>query len=242
MVEGNTSFYQTPSEETVMQWRDSLNEHDCKICFKLPQTVTHSDSPDWPALTTFLQRISPLEQSLGPLLLVFPAKISPAKIHVIRAILERLPPSMNIVIEVRHPDFFGDDNALTPLLHEFAAHRVVLDSRPLYRGNQNHPDVLKAKHEKPNVPVLPKVYNGRAFVRLVLHPESHDNKLFIEQWAKMVARYLNNDIDTYFSIHCPNNFYCPTYAVAFHKALQSHMGNAISDLPPFPVPQQPTLL
>jgi uncharacterized protein YecE (DUF72 family) len=243
MVEGNTTFYQLPTEEKVATWQESLAPYDCKICFKLPQTITHAAQPDWDLLDTFINRISPLQAHLGPLLLVFPAKISPSSVGFIDAILQKLPSHLNAAVEVRHPDFFNENDNLQAVLDTYQANRVVLDSRPLYRGDQSHPDVVQAKHEKPNVPVSPKVYNKRAFVRLVLHPDSPDNQLFIEQWGKMVVNYLQHDIEPFISIHCPNNFYCPSYALALHQSVQRHANNMhIADLPPFPVPQQSNLL
>ncbi|WP_395344812.1 DUF72 domain-containing protein [Ningiella sp. W23] len=245
-VEGNTTFYQTPSVEKVSFWQEQLMGKDFKICFKLPQSITHTHTPSWDELSHFLNRISPLNEYLGPLLLVFPARVGPSNVDFIRNVLTRIPSEFEHVIEVRHPAFFDEISntgmALNPILKEFSSHRVVLDSRPLYRGDQSHSDVVQAKHEKPKVPVQPKVVNGLAFVRLVMHPACPDNVLFIQQWAKMVAQYLAHEVETYFTIHCPNNYYCPEFALQFHKALQNASEHQIPNLPDFPVPQQSNLL
>ncbi|MFC4700649.1 DUF72 domain-containing protein [Glaciecola siphonariae] len=248
MVEGNTTFYQTPSPDKVQYWKDQLEGKDFQICFKLPQSVTHNALPNFAELSEFIRRISPLQSHLGPLLLVFPASVGPKNIDFIERILQKLPADFKSVIEVRHQAFFDETglNALNPILNQYGAHRVVLDSRPLYRGDQQHPDVVQAKHEKPKVPVLPKVYNGLAFVRLVMHPHSDDNGLFIRQWAKMLSEYFAHDIKVYFSLHCPNNLYCPSFAKQFHQALLESCAqtnqNKAGVLPEFPVPQQSTLL
>jgi len=246
-VEGNTTFYQIPSEKSIQEWNAALQHKDFKICFKLPKEVTHTQVPDWDVLDTFLDRISPLKSYLGPLLLVFPAKIGSDQVKFIDAILARIPGSFRVVVEVRNLGFFVKQNKLTPILDKYGFHRVVLDSRPLYCGDLQHPDVVRARHEKPNVPVATKPYNGLAYIRLVMHPNNALNSDFIEQWASIVAGYLKNDVETYMSIHCPNNLYCPEYASQFHTALQRAMVSnntgvkKIPDLPLFPTPQQSSL-
>ncbi|MEM0909600.1 MAG: DUF72 domain-containing protein [Pseudomonadota bacterium] len=241
-VEGNTTFYQIPSEKSVREWSAELMQKDFKICFKLPKEVTHKKTPDWEVLRIFLKRIECLRNNLGPLLLVFPAKVSPAQSAFIDSILSRIPDEFHFVVEVRHLGFFVKNNALSPILDKFRCHRVILDSRPIYFGDQHHPDVVLAKHEKPNVPVATRVFNNLAYIRLIMHPGGQNSE-FINQWATLVANYLQNDIETYMSIHCPNKLCCPEYAQQFHSALQKKLGTGkIEDLPTFPVPQQSNLL
>ncbi|MEM0911858.1 MAG: DUF72 domain-containing protein [Pseudomonadota bacterium] len=241
-VEGNTTFYQVPSEKSVNEWRAALEQRDFKICFKPPKEVTHNQRPDWGVLETFLKRIAPLNEHLGPLLLVFPAKVGPEQVEFIDNILARISTEFRFVVEVRHLGFFLKNNTLTPILEKHGCHRVTLDSRPLYFGDQLHPDVVQAKHEKPNVPVATKVFNNLAYIRLVMHPSEGKNEEFINQWAKIVSGSLNDGVETYMSIHCPNNLFCPEFARQFHCDLQRILGSdKIRDLLDFPVPQQSDL-
>ena len=244
MVEGNTTFYQIPDESQVHKWQQDLLERDFKISFKLPSTITHSARPKWQDLDIFLNRIAPLQNHLGPLLLVFPARIGVQDTDFIRSILDKIPPNFTHVVEVRNQGFFGNpkgNNALRSILQDYQSHRVILDSRPLYCGDQTHPDVVQAKHEKPNVPVSPAVINKMVFVRLVMHPASSQNSGFLKEWAKTVAKYLTKNIEVYFTLHCPNNLFCPMYAREFHEYVQHELNGEIADLPAFPVPQQNAL-
>lgn len=242
-VEGNTTFYRVPDEKTIRRWREAVEDRRFRFCFKLPRTVTHERSPDLQELQRFLAVIGPLEDALGPLLLQFPATVGPNELGRFEPVMQAVREKYSFVIEVRHRQFFEDPALLEPLLERFDAGRVVLDSRPLYEGDRSHPEVLDALHEKPDVPVVPSVYNGVAFVRLILHPDIVSNERYLGEWTSTVAAYLADGIATYMMIHCPNNLHCPSLAVDFHGALQrTGRVDSLGDLAPWPIPRQLSLV
>lgn len=240
-VEGNTTFYRTPDADTVARWREAVAGTHFRFCFKLPREVTHERRPDLPALGRFLQAIAPMEPNLGPLLLQFPASVGPQQLPLLHTLFSQIPGDWDGVVEVRHRAFFDDPAPLASLLDRYGFGRVVLDSRPLYRGDTSHPEVAVALHEKPDLPVLPEVANGLAFVRLVLHPDPNYNDRYIDEWAIHAARYLEAGHRTIMMIHCPNNLHCPPFAVKFHRALQRQVPG-LGRLPAWPVPQQQSLI
>ncbi len=241
-VEGNTTFYRIPDADTVARWRDAVNGQDFAFSFKLPREVTHDQRPDLAALDRFLDAIAPLGDHVGPLLVQFPASVDAAKLGRFDPVFDSVGARHRFVIEVRHRRFFTDPVELAPWLERYGAGRVVLDSRPLYLGDMSHPDVVRALHEKPDVPVVPAVYNGLAFVRLILHPDRVSNRPYLEEWADWAASYLADGVTTWMMIHCPNNLYCPSQAGEFHETLRRRVGDAsMPALPPWPVPQQDSL-
>ena len=242
-VEGNTTFYRTPDLKTVNAWRDQVEGTDFRFCFKLPRRVTHERKAAPEELQKFMSAIEPLREYLGPLLLQFPAWFGPDRLHDLGRLLDRLPPEHRYVLEARHPQFFAEPSLLEPILDHYALGRVILDTKALYAGDRHHPEVLAARHQKPNLPVLPKTYNGLAFLRLVLHPDRRYNHRHIEEWAVRVADHIAAGRTTYVFIHCPNNLHCPELAAEFHRALMACA--TVSSLPalaPWPVPQQATLI
>ena len=242
-VEGNTTFYRTPDADTVARWRDAVRHRPFRFCFKLPREVTHERRPDLGALRVFLRAIEPLSDNLGPLLVQFPATLGPPELQTFTPVFSELKSASSFVIEVRHPAFFSKPELLEPTLERFGAGRAILDSRPLYEGDRRHPEVLDALHEKPDVPVLPDVYNGIALVRLILHPDIVSNRRYIEEWAKWVATCLTQDVTTYMMIHCPNNLHCPPLAQEFHEDLGRQASvSELPALPSWPIPQQRELL
>jgi uncharacterized protein YecE (DUF72 family) len=241
-VEGNTTFYRVPDEETVRGWAAAVAGSDFEFCFKVPRTVTHERQPDVADLRRFLASIEPLQGHLGPLLVQLPARVGPAELPVVDALLASLPRTIDKVLEVRHPEFFARPGLLEPLLEEHGCGRVMMDSRPLYEGNREHPEVLEALHEKPDLPIIPEVYGGIAFLRLVLHPDRLDNQRYVDEWASRTVDWLAAGHRVYVMIHCPNNLHCPELAVQFHETLRRCGGGAgAGPLPPWPVPSQQTL-
>lgn len=241
-VEGNTSFYHVPDERTVASWAEALEGRDCLISFKLPRTVTHERRPCMDDLQLFLNRLKPLREHMGPFLVQFPEWVGMAQLRRIKPVFDELCGQGDALIEVRDPALFTQPELLEPLLQHYGFGRVMLDSRALYKGDLRHPDVLSAVHEKPDVPVLQTVYNNLALVRLILHPDGVSNSIWINEWARRTAQWIEAGMVPYIMIHCPNNLYCPLFAEQFHTALGLMLDEPIPDLPAWPVPQQGQLL
>lgn len=241
-VEGNTTFYQVPSAVTVKAWADAIEGKDFRFCFKLPRNITHQSQPDMETLMLFLDRIAPLADKMGPFQLQFPKWAGMAHLRRLKPVFDAVASHYDAVVEVRSPELFTQPELLEPLLENYGFGRVMLDARALYQGNLQHPDVLAAVHEKPDVPVLATVYNRLAFVRLILHPDDTDNQRWVDEWAMRTAQWLREGLIPNIMIHCPNNFYCPKFAERFHSTLINMADVTIPALPPWPVPQQGDLI
>lgn len=241
-VEGNTTFYRVPDAESVQRWAAALEGSHFRFCFKLPREVTHDGRPNHAVLGRFLNAIRPLGEHVGPLLVQFPATVSPDDLRRFTSVFEQVADSHAMVIEIRHPAFFEDAGALETWLAQYGAGRVAFDSRPLFEGDLDHPEVREARHEKPNVPVVDTVYNGLSMIRLILHPDLPTNEPYLDYWVERVADQLARGVDTYMMIHCPNNQHCPELAQRFHNALNTRMGGQLPPFAAWPVPQQQGLL
>lgn len=240
-VEGNTTFYHAPSSATVAKWLEALSGKDCKISFKLPSTVTHQRQPDERALVQFLDAIKPLQEHLGPFLLQFPQWVGMDYLRRFAKGLDRVAEMGTAVVEVRNPVLFSEPEQLEPMLKHYGFGRVTLDCQPLYQGDLQHPEVVAAIHEKPDLPVLTQVYNDKAFVRLMLHPDGQNEK-WIDSWATQTAQWIDDGIEPTIMIHCPNNLHCPKIAEEFHACLQLKASTPIASLPVWPIPQQGSLI
>ena len=245
-VEGNTTFYHIPDKTTVSNWQQAVADTGFRLCFKFPKTITHQSRPALDELDLFLNRIKPLRQNTGPFLLQFPSTAGPDNLRRIESVIANIPDHYRIALEVRHEEFFTQPELLEPLIEKYHLGRVIMDTRPVFKGNQNHPEVTAALHQKPDLPVLGQVYNGIMFVRLLLHPDNTGNAQYLNQWVNRTSQALNKDTECYIMIHCPNNQHCPTYALDFHNRLmQKHNDQThvpLEPLPMWPVPQQQNLL
>ena len=239
-VEGNTTFYQIPGPDTIARGGAAVAGTGFRFSFKLPRSVTHDRHANLTDLEAFLQAVTPLEEYMGPLLVQCPASLGPAGLPELEAVINQLPAGWPRAVEVRHPAFFERPELLEPLLERTGAARVMFDSRPIYQGDTGHPEVLAARHKKPDVPLLDTVYGGLVYARVVLHPDPESNARFVTQWLERVAGYLSAGHSVYFMMHCPNNMHCPAYAAEFHEALAARCAG-LALLPPWPLPQQQAL-
>lgn len=217
-VEGNTTFYATPSLATVNDWRAQVADLDFKFCFKLPKTVTHQAGGKKP-LTEFLHALKPLEAHLGPFLVQLPSVVGPEHIGWIKGLLASLPNEIGFALEVRHPDFFEGSNRFNDFFGNLNCIRTIMDARPIHLEAPNHPEVLAARHEKPDLPVYVEPGPAGTMVRLVLHPEDSLNDHYYAEWTKAAASWLANQNPVYMMIHCPNNLHCPPQAKKFQAML-----------------------
>ncbi|MEQ8860744.1 MAG: DUF72 domain-containing protein [Pseudomonadales bacterium] len=240
-VEGNTTFYRIPDRNTVSQWQRATDGRPFEFCFKLPRAVTHDARPDLGELAAFLDAVGPLGDRLGPLLLQFPAAVGPEELGRFECVFSTVCDRHRAVLEVRHDAFYSDPDRIEPLLERFRLGRVVLDTRALYAGDPDHPDVRAARHEKPDLPVQPQARSGLVFVRLVLHPDFSGNDERLREWAERAAGYLADDQRVYLMVHCPNNLYCPDLAATLHGHLRARVPD-LEPLPSWPVPQQARLI
>lgn len=242
-VEGNTTFYRIPDEKSVAAWLEAVHGRDFRFCFKLPRSVTHERNPDTGDLRRFLKVIEPLGDYLGPLLVQLPATVGPSNLRDLERLFARLPQRQRCVIEVRDRRFFDEPELLRPLLDRYRLGRVVLDSRPLHKGDRSHPDAQDALRKKPDLPVLPEVEHALEFVRLILHPDPSSNEAYLREWAPRIAHSIKRGDDSYMMIHCPNYLHCPPLAERFHGMLcKEHGMHGIAPLLPWPVPQQGRLI
>ena len=107
-VEGNTTFYASPSRDQCLQWRQQVPD-SFRFLFKLPRAITHERflTGVGDELDTFLSLIEPLNDVLGPMLLQLPAGFGPQRLDQLWYFLDTAPEFLHWTVEVRHPAFFA---------------------------------------------------------------------------------------------------------------------------------------
>ena len=234
-VEGNTTFYATPSASTVRDWLAQVKDLDFKFCFKLPKTVTHQPGGK-KLLAEFLSALAPLESHLGPFQVQLPSVVGPDHIGWIRGLLDSLPSENGYALEVRHPDFFEGTNRFNDYFGDLNCMRTIMDARPIHLEAPNHPEVLAARHEKPDLPIYIEPGPAGTMVRLVLHPDDSYNDHYYEEWVSATSRWLGDESPVYMMMHCPNNLHCPPQARKFQSMLSAKT-DVVTQLNDWPMPQ-----
>ncbi|MEC9442127.1 MAG: DUF72 domain-containing protein [Myxococcota bacterium] len=222
-VEGNTTFYALPPEDNVEKWASQMPP-GFKFCPKLARRVTHegklTDGQTYTEL--FLERMTGFGDNLGPVLVQLPPTFGPAQFHELKQYLKWWPhDEFPMALEVRHEGWWLDAPArgLNELLVDCGASRVLLDTRPIYSG-QDDPQSENPR-KKPEIPVHPVVTNNTAFVRYIQHPVAKRNEEYTRQWSDQVDAWLRDEVEVYFFSHCPIEDHSPAFARDFQRSLEA---------------------
>jgi uncharacterized protein YecE (DUF72 family) len=245
-VEGNTTFYATPNEETVRRWAAETPE-DFRFCFKLPREISHEGPLAAQIATTraFVERMAPLGPRRGPFFLQLPPGFGPRQIDDLERWLaawseanttpaaDPKSQAARIAVEVRHLDWWAEpgEPRLMALLERYGAGRALLDVRPLELGPLPgaEDDLQRARDRKPVVPLAPLRSSDIALVRYIAHPDVPLNAPLLDEWAARVAGWLAAGAQVYVFMHCPVEERAPTLCREFQRRLER-----LADVPPLP--------
>lgn len=225
-VEGNTTFYATPSRDQCQQWRSQVAD-DFRFLFKFPRAITHDRllTGAGTEVRDFLEVIAPLEDVLGPFLLQLPAAFGPEHLDRLWHFADALPQSMSCTVEVRHPAFFRkgeEERTLNRGLRERGIARVCFDGRALFSATPDTEATRDAQRKKPRVPVHLLPGDAPAVVRYIGHPELDSNRRFLAPWVKRVATWIEQGQSPYIFLHMPDNGDALALATLWRDLLNEH--------------------
>ena len=226
-VEGNTTFYASPTPETVRRWADAVPPQ-FRFSFKFPQAISHQSDlvSAGKQVADFISLLAPLHEKLGLLKLQLPARFGPAGLPRLAAFFEGLPPDFTYALEVRHPDFFAKgeaERALNRLLMDKGINRIMLDSRPLFSVPATTPALVDAQGKKPRLPVHLLATANSPVVRLIGLPNPEDNHPFLPSWLPRWQQWLAEGKDLYLFIHTADNARAPELARQVSRLLGQEM-------------------
>ena len=226
-VEGNTSFYATPSARQCEQWRAQVPA-GFRFLFKFPRQITHDDllRGGKEPVRAFVDRLAPLNGVLGPFLLQLPAAFGPSNLAGLWRFLEALPASLDCTVEVRHRDFFAKgeaEKALNGGLRERQLARVCFDSRALFAASAEDPATRDAQRKKPRLPVHVLPGEAAPVIRYVGHPDLQANRLFLAPWVERVVCWIEAGKQPHVFIHMPDNGDALALAALWHDMLAERL-------------------
>jgi uncharacterized protein YecE (DUF72 family) len=230
-VEGNTTFYASPSAETVARWAARMPA-ELRFCAKLPREVSHNGDlrANLDAAETFRRLLAPLGSRVAPYWLQLPASFTPARLAELHSFLEPWQAG-ELAVEVRHPAFFDkgeDERRLNRLLHGLGIERICLDSRALFSCDLRTPAVLHAQAKKPRLPLRPTAFSQSPQVRFIGHPELSANDPFMAPWLDKVASWIEEGRTPYVFLHTSDNRLAPQLAQRFHQQLMQRLPGLVA--------------
>jgi uncharacterized protein YecE (DUF72 family) len=235
-VEGNTTFYATPSLDTVKSWAGQTTA-DFRFLLKLPKPITHErrlvDVAD--PLRAFLAAIEPLGERAHALWVQLPPSFSPADLAALTGFLRRLPRQYRYAVEVRNRAFFADsrwEQQLEGSLGEIGAEWVTFDTTILFEGPAVSDMEREARVRKPQLPRRSRALTSYPVVRYIGRDDVARTAAGWQPWLEVVAGWLREGRSPSVFIHTPDNVDALGLARRFHDEVRTR----VPELDPLPEP------
>lgn len=243
-VEGNTTFYATPTTDTVASWARQTDP-DFRFVLKLPKPITHErrlTAVDEP-LHTFLNAIEPLGPRVHALWIQLPGSFAPADVPVLDRFLRRLPQSHRYAVEVRHRAFFDDPRStrlLEGVLAAVAAEWIPFDTTVFFQSPPSTDAERETWIKKPRMPLRSRALTDRPIVRYLGRDATAPTIEGWQHWLDVTAGWLREGRSPTVFIHTPDNADALTLARRFHDDVRSRVPEL--EALPEPMPVEPATL
>ncbi|MFC7529918.1 DUF72 domain-containing protein [Actinoplanes sp. GCM10030250] len=237
-VEGNTTFYATPSRETVATWAEQTGE-DFRFVLKLPKVVTHerrligAEEP----LRAFFHAIEPLGPRAHTLWVQLPGSFGPGDLTVLSRFLRSLPQGHRYGVELRHSAFFDDPNRLEEVLAAAGAEWIPFDTTAFFATPPTSDEERDAWLKKPRMPLRTAALTDRPIVRYLGRDDTTRTVEGWQRWVEVVAGWLREGRSPTVFVHTPDNADAPELCRRFHDEVRAR----VPGLPslPHPAPLSP---
>ncbi|SCF02843.1 Uncharacterized conserved protein YecE, DUF72 family [Micromonospora chaiyaphumensis] len=243
-VEGNTTFYATPSRETVASWARQTDP-GFRFVPKLPKVVTHerrltgADAE----LRAFLDAVEPLGPRAHALWVQLPGSFGPGDVPALARFLRGLPTTHRYAVEVRHPAFFTDPGAARALeetLARVGAEWIPFDTTAFFRTPPTSDAERDAWLKKPRTPLRTRALTDRPIVRYLGRDDPARTVEGWQPWLDVVTGWLREGRSPTVFVHTPDNADAPDLARRFHDQVRARLPD-VAPLPR-PVPVEPSTL
>jgi uncharacterized protein YecE (DUF72 family) len=243
-VEGNTTFYATPSRETVESWARQVAP-DFRFVVKLPKVITHERRLIDVAgpVRAFLDAVEPLGSRAHALWIQLPGSFTPDDVGALGAFLRRLPSHHRYAVEVRHPAFFTDAGAAAGLERVLGgAEWIPFDTTAFFDKPPTSAAEREAWTKKPRMPLRERALTEFPIVRYLGRDATAATAQGWQRWVDITAGWLLEGRSPTVFIHTPDNADAPALARRFHDEVRARVP-ALRPLPePEPTPAEPLTL
>lgn len=181
-VELNNPFYRLPQAKTFLNWQKRVPQ-GFVFAVKVSRYITHVKKlkqcgDSW---RMFLKRALNLGPKLGPFLFQFPPnwKENLDRFNDFVKIIEKGNPKLKFAFEFRHPSWF---------------------SPKIYQFFRKHRNLSFCLIDSPDWPTIEEITGDFVYIRMhgrkILYGSNYSKKE-LEQLAKKIKKYLNQDLDVY---------------------------------------------
>lgn len=215
-IELNATFYRMPSLRQTSGWSSQVGD-GFRFCPKFPQYITHihrlkdvGESTD-----RFFKGIAGFNNKLGPVFLMPHPGMGPQTLERIETFLQSIPKTIQVFIELRHPDWFSDAEVFQ---------RVCL----MLEKNNCAAAITDAAGRRDCVHM--RLTTPQAFVRFVgndLHPTDYTR---IDDWVQRIKKWMQQGLhQLFFFMHQNEEINSPELLKYFIQQMNLHCGTTIPE-------------
>lgn len=245
-VEGNSTFYALPDEDTFLRWRDATHP-DFRFCFKVPREVTHeaglTSRTGRQTLDAFYQRLALLPDRVGMVLIQLPPGFGGDRLGELKEFLQAIPRNFPLAVEARHPEFYDRtryEPMLDQLLSDLEVNRGLFDTEVLHGLDPSEAHIVEAQSRKPENPGRFTATGRHPVLRFVGHDDPAPNLPRLRTIARQVADWILEDRKPFVFLHSPDDRQVPQICRHFHGLLSRALKPAgAGEIPPFPGELEP---
>jgi uncharacterized protein YecE (DUF72 family) len=230
-VEGNTTFYATPSRETVASWAAQTSP-SFRFVVKLPRTVTHERRLAGAELGEFWHAMEPLGPRTHAYWIQLPGSFGPGDLSVLETFLQGLPSNFRYAVEVRHRGFFADPRPLLAVLEKADAEWIPFDTTTFFAQPPTSDGERDAWTKKPRMPLRAAAVTDRPIIRYLGRDDPAATVAGWQPWVPVVADWLREGRSPTVFLHTPDNAEAPALARRFHDDVRAR----VPSLEPLPTP------
>ncbi|MGN5953277.1 DUF72 domain-containing protein [Sphingobacterium lactis] len=212
-LEFNGPFYRMPNKDQVIQWKDRTVE-DFKFCPKITNSISHYSrliNTDEKVMA-FVDATVFFEEKLGMAFLQMPENFKPKNIDRLADFLTRFPKGYPLAVEVRHEEWFADQQILQEL------HQILRDTHKtgIIVDTPGRRDLLKMQLTSPT-----------AFIRFVSSNPTID-QIRLKDWTQRLREWKEAGLqEAYFFIHQKVDAETSFLSSAFVEELNEILGTEL---------------
>ena len=209
-IELNSTFYGT--KKVVAETWSKKAVPGFKFCPKFFRTISHYKRLRGAEEVTeaFLYIMSSFGDNLGPSFLQMPDNFKPSRFQELENYMSQLPEDVPIAVELRHTDWFTDENAANELFQMMTSYKkgmVITDTA----GRRD------CIHQR--------LTSNLAFIRFNgydLHQSDYER---MDQWIERIASWVDQGLEqVYFFAHQHNEALTPITCNYFIKGINKRLG------------------
>ncbi len=201
-IELNATGYQIPNKKTVEGWK-GVAPRGFKFCPKVSRPISHVNplAKDKAALKQFCENITAFEEHLGTAFLQLPPSFSSQRYDQLINLLDLWDESIPLFVEVRHEDWFSNEETLNQLFEEMRKRKIGT----VITDTAGRRDALHMCLTTPS-----------AFIRFDGQDLDRTDYVRLDEWALRVKEWIEAGLKTlYFFMHTPKKYLTPYQANHF---------------------------